>query len=74
VPDNYPDDLLLGVGDNSCGYHSDGKYVSTTVLSKYVLFCSVFKLLMFVWLKKNSSMNIYIIKFGKKGNNNKKKK
>ncbi|XP_060588368.1 E3 ubiquitin-protein ligase TRIM33-like [Ruditapes philippinarum] len=24
VPDNYSDNLLLGVGNNSCGYHSDG--------------------------------------------------
>ncbi|XP_060590021.1 uncharacterized protein LOC132745199 [Ruditapes philippinarum] len=25
VPDNYPDILLPGIGNNSCGYHSDGK-------------------------------------------------
>ncbi|XP_060563772.1 E3 ubiquitin-protein ligase TRIM33-like [Ruditapes philippinarum] len=34
VPDNFSDNLLPGVGENSYGYHSDGKYVSTTLLSK----------------------------------------
>jgi hypothetical protein len=36
VPDNYPDNLLPGEGRCTVGYHSDGKYVSTTLLSKYL--------------------------------------
>jgi hypothetical protein len=41
VPDNYPDHLLLGVGYDSVGYYSDGKYVLTALLSNKSLICLV---------------------------------
>ncbi|XP_060562321.1 uncharacterized protein LOC132721951 [Ruditapes philippinarum] len=37
VPDDYANDLLPGLGDESYGYHSDGKCVFIALLLKYTI-------------------------------------